>query len=71
MHQQERYAYCCDVMGAANLEYISESHNGRISSSDVSRLHIVIHTKVESNMYFREIRMPCNVKFSCEHQMQS
>lgn len=68
MYQQERNAYCGDVMGTANLEYISESHNGRITSSDVSWFHIVIHTQMESNMDFWEIRMPCNVKFSCEQQ---
>lgn len=71
MHQQERDTYCCDVMGAANLEYVSETHNGRVPRSDVSRLHVVVHTEMESNMYFWEIRMPSNVKFSCEQQIQS
>lgn len=70
MYQQERNAYCCDVMGTANFEYISESHNGRITSSDVSRFHMVIHTKMESNMDFWEIRMPCNIKFPYEQEIQ-
>jgi hypothetical protein len=70
MHQQERDAYRCDIMGTADFENVSESHNSGIPSSDISRLHVIIHTEVESNMDFREIRMTCNVKFSCEQEMR-
>lgn len=70
MHQQERDAHCCDVMGTANLENISESHDSRIPSSDISRLYIVVHTEMESNVDFREIWMTCNIKFSCKQQTQ-
>lgn len=52
MHQQERNAYGCDVMGTADLEDVSQSHNGRVASSDVPGFHIVIHTEMESNMDF-------------------
>ena len=69
VHQQEGNTDGRDVVGTANLEDVSEPHDGRVPSSDISWFHVVIHTKVESDMYFWEVRVPRDVKFSCEQQI--
>lgn len=71
MHQQERDTDCRDVMRAADFENVPEAHDGRVTSSDISWFHVVIHTEMESNMDFWEIGMPCYIEFSCEQQISS
>lgn len=70
MYQQEWNADCGDVMAAASLEYIPEPHDGRITGSDISWLHVVVHTKMKGDMDFWEVRMACDVELSCKEHIQ-
>ena len=50
MDQQQRDGDGGDVMRAADLQDVSQAHDGRIPSRDVPRTHVVVDAQVEDNV---------------------
>lgn len=50
MDQQQRDSDGGDVMSAADLQDVSQAHDGRITGRDVPRSHVVVHAQVEDDV---------------------
>lgn len=64
MDQQQRYGHGRDVMGAADLQDVSQAHDGWIPCRDVPQTYVIIHTQVEDNMDLWQVRVPRDVKLT-------
>lgn len=62
--QQQRYGHGRDVMGAADLQDVSQAHDGWIPCRDVPQTYVIIHTQVEDNMDLRQVRVTRDVKLT-------
>lgn len=62
--QQQRYGDGGDVVGAADLQDVSQAHDGRISRRDVPRAYVIIHAQVEDDVDLRQVRVPRDVKLT-------
>lgn len=70
MDQQQRDGDCGDVMCAANLQDVSQTHDGRVPGRDVPRSHIVVHTQVEDDMDLGQVGVPRDVKLTLRETQQ-
>lgn len=64
MDQQQRDGDGGDVMSAADLQDVSQAHDGRVSGRDVPWAHIVVHTQVEDDMDLWQVGVPRDVKLT-------
>lgn len=64
MDQQQRYGDGGDIMGAADLQDVSQAHDGWIPRRDVPWTYVIIHAQVEDNVNLRQVRVPRDVKFT-------
>lgn len=62
MDQQQRYGDGGDVVGAADLQDVSQAHDGGIPCRDVPRTHVIVHAQVEDDVDLRQVRVPRDVK---------
>lgn len=62
MDQQQRYGDGGDVMGAADLQDVSQAHDGWIPRRDVPRAYVIVHAQVEDNVDLRQVRVSRDVK---------
>lgn len=62
--QQQRYGDCGYIMCAADLQDVSQTHDGRVPGRDVPWTHVVVHTQVKDNMHLREVGVPWDVKLT-------
>ena len=62
--QQQRYGDCGYVMRAADLQDVSQTHDGRVPGRDVPWTHVVVHTQVEDNVYLWQVGVPWDVKLT-------
>lgn len=62
MDQQQGYGDGGDVMGAADLQDVSQAHDGWIPRRDVRWTYVIIHAKVEDNVYLRQVRVSRDVE---------
>ena len=50
MNQQQRDCDSGNVMSAADLQNVSQAHDGWVPGRDVPRTHVVVHAQVEDNV---------------------
>lgn len=62
--QQQRNSNSGDVMCAADLQDVSQAHDGRIPGCDVPWTHVVVHAQVEDDMDLWQVGVPRDVKLT-------
>lgn len=53
-----------DVMRAADLQDISQAHDGRVPGRDVPRAHVVVHAQVEHRVDLGQVGVPRDVELT-------
>lgn len=71
MDQQQRYGDGGDVMGAADLQDVSQAHDGWIPRRDVPWPYVIVHAQVEDNVDLRQVRVSRNVKLTFNERKEN
>lgn len=70
MDQQQRDRDGSDVMSAADLQNVSQAHDGRVPGRDVPWAHVVVHAQVEDNMNLWKVGVPRDVELTLRKRQQ-
>lgn len=65
MHKQQWDGDGGDVVRAAHFQDISEAHDGRVSSCEVGRAHVIIHAQMKHYVNLGQVGMTSDVEFTC------
>lgn len=66
VHEQQWDGDGGDVVRAANFEDVAEAHDGRVSSREVSRAHVIIHAQMKHYVNLGQVGMTSDVEFACK-----
>lgn len=65
MHEQQRDGDGGDVVRAAHFEDVAQAHDGRVSSREVCRAHVIVHAQMKHYVNLGQVGMTTNVEFTC------